>query len=52
MPFQNFSNEEKFVMANEAALKLEEQLGRKLTPAEYENFVWIYMQNLYKPNYE
>jgi hypothetical protein len=41
------SNEEKFVLADEAARKLEEELGRKLSPAEYENFVWRYMQDLH-----
>jgi hypothetical protein len=43
----NLSNEEKFVLADEAARKLEEELGRKLSPAEYENFVWRYMQDLH-----
>lgn len=48
----NLSNEEKFALANAAALKLEEEMGRKMTPAEYENFVWEFVQNLFKPRYE
>jgi hypothetical protein len=50
--FINLSNEEKFVLADMAACKLERALGRKLTPAEYENFVWEFIQDLYKPKLE
>ncbi len=52
MYYQNLSNEEKFVLADQAAIELEKELGRKLTPAEYENFVWSYMQSLFRPKYE
>ena len=49
MNFINLSNEEKFVLADLAACELEKTMGRKLTPAEYENFVWEFMQDLFKP---
>lgn len=39
-------------MAHDAAVKLEEKLNRRLTPDEYEEFIWEFMQNLYKPKYE
>jgi len=50
--FQNLSNEEKFVLADLAACKVEESQGRKMTPAEYENFVWDFIKDLNKPKYE
>lgn len=52
MSFINLSNEEKFALANAAAIKLEKEMGRKMTPAEYENFVWEFIQDLYKPRFE
>lgn len=49
MYFQNLSNEEKFALADMAACKLEKIMGRRMSPAEYENFVWDFIQDLYKP---
>ena len=49
MYFQNLSNEEKFVLADIAACKLEETIGRRMSPAEYETFVWDFIQALHQP---
>lgn len=50
--FPNLSNEEKFVLADVAACKAEEMAGRKMTPQEYEDFVWDFINNLYTIKYE
>ena len=52
MSFINLSNEEKFALANEAALKREQEMGRRMTPAEYENFVWEFVQDLHRTRLE
>lgn len=52
MYFQNLSNEEKFALADMAACKLEKAMGRRMSPAEYENFVWDFIQDLYKPKFD
>ena len=46
--FANLSNEEKLVLADVAACKAEELAGKKMTPQEYEDFVWDFVQGLYK----
>ena len=46
--FPNLSNEEKFVLADVAACKAEEMTGTKMTPKEYEQFVWNFINDLYK----
>lgn len=46
--FQNLSNEEKLVLADVAACKAEELSGKKMTPKEYEDFVWDFVAGLYK----
>jgi len=46
--FPNLSNEEKFVLADVAACKAEEMTGIKMTPKEYEQFVWNFINDLYK----
>ena len=48
----NLSNEEKFVLADVAACKAEEMTGKKMTPKEYEQFVWEFISGLYQNNYE
>jgi hypothetical protein len=45
--FPNLSNEEKFVLADVAACKAEEMTGKKMTPKEYEEFVWNFISGLY-----
>ena len=45
--FSNLSNEEKFVLADVAACKAEEMTGKKMTPEEYEQFVWDFISGLY-----
>ena len=50
--FQNLSNEEKFALADIAACKVEEQTGSKMTPQQYEEFVWGFIMDLHKPKYE
>jgi len=45
--FSNLSNEEKFVLADVAACKAEEMTGKKMTPEEYEKFVWDFISGLY-----
>jgi hypothetical protein len=50
--FQKLTNEEKFVLADIAACKIEEQTGKKMTPQQYEEFVWGFINDLYKPKYE
>ena len=52
MSFINLSNEEKFALAHEAVIQMEAKLARHLTPEEYEEFIWEFMCNLYKPKYE
>ena len=44
--FPNLSNEEKFVLADVAACKAEEMTGKKMTPKEYEQFVWNFISGL------
>lgn len=46
--FPTLSNEEKFVLADVAACKAEEMTGIKMTPKEYEQFVWNFINDLYK----
>ena len=46
--FINLSNEEKLVLADVAACKVEETTGERMTPDEYETFVWNFVQGLYK----
>ena len=46
--FPNLSNEEKFVLADVAACKAEEMTGKKMTPKEYEQFVWNFISGLYQ----
>lgn len=46
--FPNLSNEEKFVLADVAACKAEEMTGKKMTPKEYEQFVWNFISGLYE----
>ncbi len=50
--FPNLSNEEKFVWADVAACKREQELGQKMTPQQYEEFVWGFIADLHKPKYE
>jgi len=45
--FPNLSNEEKFVLADVAACKAEEMSGKKMTPKEYEQFVWDFISGLH-----
>jgi hypothetical protein len=49
--FQSLSNEEKFVLADIAACKLEKAMGRQMSPDEYESFVWDYIWELSRPKY-
>lgn len=49
MYFHTISNEEKFALADFAACKVEEATGKKMTPKEYEAFVWDFIQDLFKP---
>tara|TARA_B110000503_G_scaffold13474_1_gene18270 strand:+ start:1166 stop:1342 length:177 start_codon:yes stop_codon:yes gene_type:complete len=44
--FINLSNEEKFVLADFAASKVEKSTGVKMTAAEYEAFVWDFIQTV------
>lgn len=46
--FANLSNEERLVLADVAACKAEEMSGRKMTPQEYEDFVWNFVVGLYE----
>ena len=46
--FANLSNEEKFVLADVAACKAEEMSGKKMTPKEYEAFVWDFITHLHE----
>lgn len=46
--FINLSNEEKLVLADVAACKAEELTGKRMTPDEYETFVWNFVQGLYE----
>lgn len=46
--FANLSNEEKLVLADVAACKAEEMAGKKMTPQEYEAFVWNFVLGLYR----
>lgn len=46
--FINLSNEEKLVLADVAACKAEELIGKRMTPDEYEDFVWNFVQGLYE----
>lgn len=46
--FINLSNEEKLVLADVAACKAEEMTGKRMTPSEYETFVWNFVQGLYQ----
>jgi hypothetical protein len=41
--YHKLSNEEKFVLADIAACKVERATGKKMTPKEYEAFVWDYI---------
>jgi hypothetical protein len=50
--FTRLSNEEKFVLADIAACKREKELGQKMTPQQYEEFVWGFINDLHKPKYE
>lgn len=50
--FPNLSNEEKFVLADIAACKVEEKLGQKMTPQQYEEFVWDYVTNMGKSQFD
>jgi len=50
--FPNLSNEEKFVLADVAACKAEEMTGKKMTPKEYEQFVWNFISGLYETSSE
>lgn len=43
------SNEEAFIKADFAARQKEEQLGRKLSPDEYEVYVMWYIKKLQNP---
>lgn len=45
--FHKLSNEEKFVLADVAACKVEKATGKKMTPKEYENFVWDFINDLH-----
>lgn len=46
--FVKLSNEEKFVLADVAACKAEEMADKKMTPEEYEQFVWNFVSGIYK----
>jgi hypothetical protein len=48
--FIRLSNEEKFVLADVAACKIEQETGKKMTSQEYEDFVWNFIHDLYKNN--
>lgn len=50
--FPNLSNEEKFVLADVAACKAEEMSGKKMTPQEYEKFVWDFISGLYDQKFK
>ena len=50
--FPTLSNEEKFVLADVAACKAEEMTGKKMTPEEYEQFVWNFISGLYETSSE
>lgn len=50
--FQTLSNEEKFVLADIAACKIEEATNKKMTPQQYEDFVWGFITEMNKPKYE
>jgi hypothetical protein len=43
--FINLSNEEKFVLADIAACEVEKSTGIKMTPKQYEEFVWEFICN-------
>jgi hypothetical protein len=50
--FPNLSNEEKFALADVAACKWEKERGEKMTPQQYEEFVWGFIHDIHKPKYE
>lgn len=50
--FHNLSNEEKFVLADVAACKAEEMSGKKMTPKQYEQFVWDFITDLHRSSVE
>lgn len=50
--FPTLSNEEKFVLADVAACKAEEMSGKKMTPEEYEKFVWDFISGLYTTKFD
>lgn len=50
--FPNLSNEEKFVLADVAACKAEEMSGKKMTPDEYEKFVWDFISGLHTTKFD
>lgn len=50
--FHNLSNEEKLVLADVAACKAEQLAGKKMTPDEYEAFVWDFVTGFYKMSVE
>jgi hypothetical protein len=50
--FIRLSNEEKFALADAAACKFEKETGTKMTPQQYEEFVWGFINDLHKPKYE
>lgn len=50
--FQNYSNEEKFAMADASARKIEQERGYKMSNEEYEEYVWAFMKQLYFPRYQ
>ena len=45
--FTNLTNEERLVLADIAACKAEELAGKKLTPDEYERFVWEFITTVH-----
>jgi len=46
--FESMSNEEKFVIADIAACKVEEERGQKMTPLEYEKFTRDFIKEMMK----
>jgi hypothetical protein len=51
MYFHTISNEEKFALADFAACKVEQATGKKMTPTEYEKFVWDFISTINSPYY-
>lgn len=50
--FINLSNEEKLVLADVAACEAEKLCGQKMTPEQYEAFVWEFVTKFQQPKFD